>query len=201
MKLFAISDLHLNHKVNRLALEALPPQHDDWLIIAGDATFAGVLDVSLIDGFELGMGQEFEIIDIAGARSGAFAGLAEGALVGTFGSEELFITYAGGDGNDVTLFVPGLVGDYNGDGIVDTADFNVWQETLGSTGVGLAADGNNDGEVTQLDFDVWRGNFGASASLNIGGDAVPEPGALLLLGLGATFFIVVNHGRNGRRVG
>lgn len=36
MKLYAISDLHLAQPANRHALEALPPQPDDWLIVAGD---------------------------------------------------------------------------------------------------------------------------------------------------------------------
>lgn len=36
MKLYAISDLHLGHEVNRQALEALPFYRDDWLIVAGD---------------------------------------------------------------------------------------------------------------------------------------------------------------------
>jgi 3',5'-cyclic AMP phosphodiesterase CpdA len=36
MKLYAISDLHLGHKINRQALEALPSYPEDWLILAGD---------------------------------------------------------------------------------------------------------------------------------------------------------------------
>ncbi|MCK4762320.1 MAG: metallophosphoesterase [Candidatus Aminicenantes bacterium] len=36
MKLYAISDLHLANKVNRLALETLPTHPDDWLILGGD---------------------------------------------------------------------------------------------------------------------------------------------------------------------
>lgn len=36
MKLYAISDLHLAERVNRHALEALPPHPGDWLIVAGD---------------------------------------------------------------------------------------------------------------------------------------------------------------------
>ena len=36
MKLYAISDLHLTYEANREALEQLPPQPDDWLIVAGD---------------------------------------------------------------------------------------------------------------------------------------------------------------------
>jgi len=36
VKLLAISDLHVRHKVNRAAVEALSPRPDDWLILAGD---------------------------------------------------------------------------------------------------------------------------------------------------------------------
>jgi predicted phosphodiesterase len=36
MKLYAISDLHVEHKINRLALETLPAFPEDWLILAGD---------------------------------------------------------------------------------------------------------------------------------------------------------------------
>ena len=36
MNLYAISDLHLSFKVNRLALERMPCYSDDWLIVAGD---------------------------------------------------------------------------------------------------------------------------------------------------------------------
>lgn len=36
MKLYAISDLHLDHKENREALGLVPDYPDDWLILAGD---------------------------------------------------------------------------------------------------------------------------------------------------------------------
>jgi predicted phosphodiesterase len=36
MKLYAISDIHLGHSINREALEALPSHAEDWLILAGD---------------------------------------------------------------------------------------------------------------------------------------------------------------------
>lgn len=36
MRLFAISDLHLNHAENRAAVDELPPHPDDWLILGGD---------------------------------------------------------------------------------------------------------------------------------------------------------------------
>jgi len=44
VKLLAISDLHLGHEANRLALAGVSDHHDDWLIVAGDVgeTFAHV---------------------------------------------------------------------------------------------------------------------------------------------------------------
>jgi 3',5'-cyclic AMP phosphodiesterase CpdA len=36
LRLFAIADLHLAHRENRLALEAMPAFPEDWLIVAGD---------------------------------------------------------------------------------------------------------------------------------------------------------------------
>ncbi len=36
MKLFAISDIHLNYEKNREAFAALPPHPEDWLILGGD---------------------------------------------------------------------------------------------------------------------------------------------------------------------
>jgi hypothetical protein len=67
-------------------------------------------------------------------------------------------------------------GDYNNNGIVDPADYTVWRDTLGQSGVGLAAGGNGNGTVDPGDYDVWKSNFGnhsgSRASTNA---AVPEP--------------------------
>ena len=76
----------------------------DAVDLGGALSIAGSLSVALIDGFTLGMGQSFEIFDVAGVLSGSFDGLSEGATVGAFGGVDLFITYAGGDGNDVLLY-------------------------------------------------------------------------------------------------
>ena len=36
MRLWALSDTHINHSQNRQAIEKMPPKPDDWLILAGD---------------------------------------------------------------------------------------------------------------------------------------------------------------------
>ena len=136
----------------------------DILLVEGAATLDGMLDVSLINGFTLGAAQEFEILS-AGALSGTFAGLAEGALVGNFGGTDLFVSYVGGDGNDVSLFttLAGLSGDFDGDDDVDGADFLKWQR---DPGVGNLSD--------------WQTNYGNTALLTAASTAVPEPSTLLL---------------------
>jgi hypothetical protein len=128
----------------------------DQLLVTGNATLGGTLDVSLLSGFTLGPDSSFDILGIAGSRTGEFAGLSEGSLVGNF-SHNLFITYMAGDGNDVALYTASAVaGDFDLDGDVDGADFLAWQR---NPSVGNLTD--------------WQANFGASASANR--VAVPEP--------------------------
>ncbi len=80
-------------------------------------------------------------------------------------------------------------GDYNQDGVVDSADYSVWRNSLGSVGSNLAADGNGNGRVDAADYSVWKSNFGASAgSGNSGiaaGGSVPEPAGLMLFAIAA----------------
>jgi hypothetical protein len=63
-------------------------------------------------------------------------------------------------------------GDYNGNGVVDTADYVIWRKTLGMTGVPpfTGADGDGDGMIGQGDYDVWVANFGQI--MGTGGGAV-----------------------------
>ncbi len=76
----------------------------DWLDVTGNVELAGVLDVYLINSFQLLAGMSFEILNVGGALAGEYDGLPDGGLVGTFSGTDLFINYAGGDGNDVTLY-------------------------------------------------------------------------------------------------
>jgi len=79
----------------------------------------------------------------------------------------------------VTILDDGLAGDFSGDGVVDGADFLLWQCEAGQTGNALAADGNDDGVVDRLDLATWSEQFGKGG----GGPsiaAVPEPATLTL---------------------
>jgi concanavalin A-like lectin/glucanase superfamily protein/dockerin type I repeat protein/PEP-CTERM motif-containing protein len=77
-----------------------------------------------------------------------------------------------------------VVGDYNGSGVVDAADYVVWRKTLGQSGFGLAADGNANNQVDPLDYNVWRAHFGQTTGSGSGSGAnaaVPEPSTLVML--------------------
>lgn len=82
--------------------------------------------------------------------------------------------------------VPGdpVPGDYNGNGVVDAADYTVWRDSLGQIGGGLPADGTGDddlgvpdGDVDEFDYAFWKNRFG---NVSGSGSAIPEPTSALL---------------------
>ena len=52
------------------------------------------------------------------------------------------------------------IGDINGDGSVDEADFSILMSEWGQTGTGLSADLNHDGVVDESDFSILMANWG-----------------------------------------
>jgi hypothetical protein len=77
---------------------------------------------------------------------------------------------------DIVNSLPSLTGDYNLDSRVDSADYSVWRDSLGTNGLTpySGADGDGDGAVDQDDYLVWKANFGRS--LPTGGGAATQPG-------------------------
>jgi hypothetical protein len=152
------------------------------------------VDQALIDG-----NLSVELVD---AGSGLFVPsvgdmfpiLRAGTVSGTFATKDL-PKAAGGRGltwqvhynsGDVTLELTyALTGDYNGNGVVDAADYTVWRNSLGQMGSGLAADGDGDNQIDADDYDVWKSQFGQVApgagAGSLAGEAVPEPSCSVLL--------------------
>jgi|GEM_PF-1929031 len=82
----------------------MEPTAFDSLTVAGDAALGGTLSVVLDPLYDLPASGSFEIMDIAGQRTGFFDGLPQGARVLTDNNGvSLYINYSGGDGNDVLL--------------------------------------------------------------------------------------------------
>lgn len=96
----------------------------------------------------------------------------------------------------------GLLGDFNGDGMVDVADYTVWRDNLGAPTEDALANGSGDGMngVDVGDYLAWRNNFGmgsgAAVTLSPTALAAPEPAAAALVLLSATLL----GGMRGRRL-
>jgi T5SS/PEP-CTERM-associated repeat protein/autotransporter-associated beta strand protein len=159
----------------------------DALAITGAANLDGTLDVSLINSFVPASGNSFELLHANGGIVGAFKQVSLPTLGAGLAWNVVYSNFA------VILQVNAsiIAGDYNGDGIVDAADYTVWRDTLGST-TDLRANGDNTGasagKIDQADYTFWKTNFGAHAGSGSGGSsnaAVAEPTTLLLLIVGA----------------
>jgi hypothetical protein len=93
-------------------------------------------------------------VDIATAAPVA---VGSSALIGTLDYSDTF-TISGARNNFSTFEDYPVLGDYNGSGSVNAADYPVWRDTLGST-TDLRADGNANGVIDANDFNVWAANF------------------------------------------
>lgn len=115
------------------------------------------------------------------------ADLATGGGIYDFDYDPISNTLAVLDFNNRNVFIfsvgsatGGLDGDYNGDGLVNAADYTVWRDTLNST-TDLRADGNGNNVIdgptgAGNDYEIWTTNYGASAPPVV---AVPEPVSVL----------------------
>jgi hypothetical protein len=88
-------------------------------------------------------------------------------------------------------FATSVLGDYNGNGVVDAADYTLWRDKLGAPAGSLAnRDPSNSGVINAADYTYWKSRFGATSGAGAGGNAlgatnVPEPAACWLAVVGA----------------
>lgn len=99
----------------------------------------------------------------------------------SFGPQQVTAEVIDHPGGDVGSpgFVPGVVtslqGDYNGNGVVDGADYVLWRHAM-QTGGALEHDTTPE-SVSTADYQLWRANFGLTGGAGGALDAasVPEP--------------------------
>lgn len=117
---------------------------------------------------------------------------------------EISFTTLAGNGDGQVIYISGLPvdGDYNGNGIVDAADYTLWRDNRGAN-VALPNENpsaTTPGAVDQEDYAYWKSRFGAASGSGSFADAsaVPEPStaALMLLAIAGAITLKC---RNTRR--
>ncbi len=104
----------------------------------------------------------------------------------------------------LTLGAAALPGDYDHNGVVDMADYDIWRQNVGTSNA--VADGNRDGVVDAADYVLWRSNQGTSlpgiaSGSSLSGAAVPEPSTWLLTISLAIAGLAVSSARQDRLCG
>jgi hypothetical protein len=172
----------------KLAIDIAGPNPGDYdeLIVGGDARL-GQLDISFLGGYLPALSDTFEIVNAGTIPLTGVASLVASTVFPSTGTNFLGwhvfhgLNLSGGFALTLAI-VPTLTGDFNADGTVNAADYVVWRNMSGQTGIGLAADSNFDGVVNFIDHLAWRSNFGASIpGPGAGSGDVPEPATILML--------------------
>jgi fibronectin-binding autotransporter adhesin len=135
---------------NTLIMElggAAPGSGYDQIQASGTLGLDGTLAVSLINGFNPAAGNAFNLFDWLGV-AGTFDSLQLPALSGSL-VWDITQLYATGV---LRVATPGLLGDYNSNGIVDAADYVIWRKSP-----------SNSTQMPTLRGDRNSANLGAAA--------------------------------------
>jgi hypothetical protein len=156
-----------------------PGRHYDIYQIDGSASLLGTLRVSFIRDYVAALGDSFEFLTAAGGVDGGFDSLDLPAL-STGLQWRLTSTATAMFLNVVSTAIPG---DFNRDGVVDSADYTVWRDSLGTITLNTRADGDGNGVVDQNDYNIWKSHYGerVGGGASNGSGAASEPSSWLLL--------------------
>jgi hypothetical protein len=165
---------------------AMPGTGYDVVNATGQVNLDGRLRVRSINAgtgiFTPTVGQQFSVLSSSNTINGAFDTTTTTSVVSGTLVEWQVQQSASSVTLQATALTELLAGDYNGNGVVDAADYVVWRDTLGS--IYLEGDGDRNGMVDANDYAVWRANFGRMTGATAGlpsSASVPEPPSLLLL--------------------
>ncbi len=136
--------------------------------VGGGAALDGSLTVNVGGSFVPTLGQTFDLITAADV-SGLFSSVTVPDILGTL---EYRIIYNPGSVQLVVAdeLTSAPTGDFNGDFVVDAADYVAWRKGLGTI-------------YTQADYDAWRAHFNPAVPANSASTTAtaPEPTTVALL--------------------
>jgi hypothetical protein len=157
---------------------AVTNSFDSWAI-TGNATLSGVLAVDTIGGFTPSSGQSFTVLTAANVSATSL----------TLGGPDagLFTLIKNPTSLVLQALSAGIPGDYNGNGVVDTADYVVWRN-------------GGSPDSSQAGYNLWRSRFGntSGSGSNVGSaaGAVPEPASALIAGLAGLAMTIAGRRRS-----
>ncbi|WP_272192190.1 hypothetical protein, partial [Acinetobacter baumannii] len=137
-----------------------PGTQYDQLHVTGALAVNGALDVRLVDlgagVFSPQAGDSFDLLDW-GTLSGTFSTIQLPTLGGNlaWNTSQLYLTGV------LSVVAPGVLGDYNDNGVVDGSDYVVWRNQLGTTNP-LPNDPTG-GTIGTAQYNTWRSHFGQTA--------------------------------------
>ncbi len=157
----------------------------DVLAVSGVAELAGILSLDLLHGDAIGLGDTLTILTAASVtgRFDTISGMAVSPALA------LAVTYS----PTMVQITGALPADANLDGAVNLADLQILGDNWSSTDASWdSGDLNGDGRVNLSDLQLLGDHWGAGGSPDLSFDqavervgvSIPEPSALILLGLG-----------------
>ncbi len=200
----------------------ITPNSSNQIFSAGDAGISGKLSLNL-SGFSFGslnVGDVFPILSVSGSLGGvdlsdpnypvpdltvppsfdlvsfpnmvAFGLPATTALVPIYTSNSVLVS--------VVSWAAASGPDFNGDGVVDNLDLQIWLANDGLTSGAsvVQGDADGDGDVDGVDFLIWQQNLGPYPGAGAGSGsalaaAVPEPTGFVLLLIGGLFSVPIRQ--------
>lgn len=168
--------------------------HQDGTLLANDpnGVGSGAKGVLPFTGFNKSSGSDWTQVGLTYTATAEDEGKRIGLAfwANEFGAvDDVALTSVGG----------GVPGDYNGNNVVDAADYTVWRDHMGEAfQLDHEGDGISPGEVQEDDYTFWVSQFGMAAGASNGSlaaGAVPEPSTVFLGTLAIGGFGVVTSRR------
>jgi len=178
------------------SIQGTDPSEYDRLILTGDVTLAGMLDVELTNSFNPQIGDIFDlfVLEPGVNLQGGFSDILLPELTsGVWDLADLYTT-----GELLVAISPVTPGpeDLNMDGTVDSLDLGILLGTFGTVGTPSTGELNGTPPVDSLDLGILLAAFG-TPPLGAATVTVPEPSTLVLLASLATHSLFSRRGRGG----